>query len=112
MTGFLVANCFQGVFPGPPVFFRAVVFDLAISLKYNESLGSACFPDIAAINRDKSFPLVVAEPFEGGSTFPFLTGDGSGVLCTLVSGVELNSEQTIESESLQPVLSSTGAVKI
>ena len=36
----------------------------------------------------------------------------SGVLCTLVSGVELNSEQTIESESLQPVLSSTGAVKI
>ena len=30
----------------------------------------------------------------------------------LVLGVELNSEQMIESESLQPVLSSTGAIRI
>ena len=48
---------------------------------------------------------------EGSSIF-LRFGEGSGVLLTLVLGVELNSEQMIEPESLQPVLSSTGAVKV
>ena len=64
----------------------------------------------------KSFPLVLAGPLEvvglGSSTFLLLVGEDSGVLSVLVSGVELNSEHTTDSTSLQPVLSTMGAVKI
>ena len=66
-----------------------------------------------ANSSDKSFPLDLVGPFEvdGLSTLTRL-GEGSGVLSTLVLGVELNSEQMIEPELLQPVLSSTGAAKV
>ena len=79
---------------------------------------------LAANSKDRSFPLDLtgslevegsteSSGIEGSSTF-LLLGEGSGVLSTLVLGVELNSEQmielSIEPESLQPVLSSTGAV--
>ena len=64
------------------------------------------------------FPLgagVGAEEVEGMSssstTLPLLLGEDSGVLPTLVFGVELNSEHTTEPESLQPVRSCTGATK-
>ena len=77
---------------------------------------------LAANSKDRSFPLDLTGSLEvegstespgveGSSTF-LLLGEGSGVLSTLVLGVELNSEQMIEPESLQPVLSSTGAVKV
>ena len=79
---------------------------------------------LVANSKDRSFPLDLtgslevegsteSSEVEGSSTF-LLLGEGSGVLSTLVFGVELNSEQmielSIEPESLQPVLSSTGAV--
>ena len=66
---------------------------------------------LVANSKDRSFPLGLTESLgvEGSSTL-LLLGEGSGVLSTLVLGVELNSEQMIEPESLQPVLSSTGAV--
>ena len=79
---------------------------------------------LAANSKDRSFPLDLTESLEvegsagspgveGFSTLLRL-GEDSGVLSTLVLGVELNSEQmielSIEPESLQPVLSSTGAV--
>ena len=70
---------------------------------------------LAANSKDRSFPLDLTESLgvEGSSTLLRL-GEDSGVLSTLVLGVELNSEQmielSIEPESLQPVLSSTGAV--
>ena len=113
LRGFLVANCFRGALPGPPVFLRAVFFCLAISLKYKESLGNMPPFGLAASSKDRSFPLDLTGSFtvEGSSTFLRL-GEDSGVLSTLVLGVELNSEQMIEPESLQPVLSSTGAVKV
>ena len=73
---------------------------------------------------DKSFPLgcifplgagVGAEEVKGiassSTTLPLLLGEDSGVLSTLVFGVELNSEHIMEPESLQPVRSCTGAVK-
>ena len=65
---------------------------------------------LTANSEDRSFPLGLTWSLEveGSSTLPCL-GEGSGVLSTLVLGVELNSEQMIE--SLQPVWSSTGAVK-
>ena len=115
--GFLVASCFRGALPGPPVFFRAVVFCLTISLKYSESLGNMPPFGLAANSNDKSFPFDLTGSFgvEGSSPF-LLLGEGSGVLSILVSGVELNSEQMIElstePKSLQPVLSSTGAARI
>ena len=70
-------------------------------------------PGLVANNKDKSFPLGLVGPFDvGGSSTLIRLGEGSGVLSTLVLGVELNSEQITEFESLQPVLSSTGAVRI
>ena len=66
-----------------------------------------------ANSNDKSFPLVLVGPFEvDGSSSLTCLGEGSGVLTMLVLGVELNSEQMIEPESLQPVLSSTSAAKV
>ena len=115
--GFFVTNCLRGALPEPPVFFLAVVLLRAISLKYNESLGNMPPFGLAANSKDRSFPfdLTGSLGIEGSSTF-LLLGEGSGVLSTLVFGVELNSEQmlelSIEPESLQPVLSSTGAVMI
>ena len=105
----LVANCLRGVFPGSPVFFLAVVLERAISLKYNEFLGSAFGLGWEAINKDRSFPLILAGPTVIGSTLLFLVGDNCGVLHTLVFGVELNSDQITEPESLQPVWSIAGA---
>ena len=92
---------------------RAISLVCANSLKYNEFLGKAQLPGLVANSIDKSFPLGLVGPFKvGGSSSRLHLGEGSGVLWTLVLGVELNSEQIIEPESLQPVLSSTGAVKI
>ena len=104
LTGF-VEKPLRGVFP---VFFRAVffVFTMFCSLKYNESLGRGQLPDWVAISNVKSFPLGLSVPLDvegcgswevegsGSSNLLFfLTGDDSGVGCTLVLGVELNSEQ-------------------
>ena len=105
-----MAICFRGVLP---IFFLAVVLEHAISLKYKESLGKARLLGFPFINKVRSLPLDCLVPFEiegSASTLLLLAGNASGVLCMLVSGVELNSEQTIE--SLQPALSLTGAVKV
>ena len=111
MVKFLVADCLRGRLSRASRLL-ACFFVLAISLKYNKSLGSAFFPGLEAISRDRSLPLLLVGPLGGDSTFLLLGGDGSGVLYTLVVGVELNSEQTIEPELLQPVLSSIGAAKV
>ena len=60
-----------------------------------------------ANSKERSFPFGLADDED-----LLNSGELLGVLCMLVFGVELNSEQMIEPESLQPVLSSTGAVKI
>ena len=117
-----MANCLRGALPPPPVFFRAVLFCLAISLKYNEFLGNVAPFGLVANNKDRSFPLGLIGSLEvegstesleveGSSTLRLFWGKDSGVLSTLVFGVELNSEHTTEPESLQPVRSCTGAVK-
>ena len=68
---------------------------------------------LTANSKDRSFPLDLMGFLEVEGSSPFhRLGEGSGVLSTLELGVELNSEQMIEPESLQPVWSSTGAVKI
>ena len=101
-------NFFRGACEGRfwrgvlPVFFLAVFLVLAISLKYKESLGSANFPGLVASNRDRSFPFDLLVLVEGSPISFAWGGEFSGVLRTLVFGVELNSEQT-EPKSLQPV---------
>ena len=108
--GFLVTSFSRGLLP---VFLRAVFLVLAISLKYKELLGNMPPFGLAANSKDRSFPLDLMGSLEiEGSSIFLCFGEGSGVLSTLVLGVELNSEQMIEPESLQPVLSSTGAVKV
>ena len=54
---------------------------------------------LAANSKDRSFPydLTGSLEIEGSSIF-LRFGEGSGVLSTLVLGVELNSEQMIEPE--------------
>ena len=68
-----------------------VVLDLTISLKYNSSDG-VLYNWPGFISRDKSFPLLCIGPLpvEVDSRGPFFR-EVSGVLSTLVSGVEGNS---------------------
>ena len=79
-----------------------VVLDLAISLKYNDSDG-VLYNWPGFISRDKSFPLLDIGPFpvEVDGRGPFF-GEGSGVLSTLVSGVEGNSLISSPEFSLLP----------
>ena len=67
-----------------------VDLDLAISLKYNDSDG-ILYNWPGFISRDKSFPLLEIGPFPVEvDSWDLFFGEGSGVLSTLVSGVEEN----------------------
>ena len=120
LRGAFVARSSCGLFP---VCLQAVIFVHVISLKYNESRGVRYVPVLLLpIRRVKSFPfdwnlgfLTEGSPDVDGMapssfTFPCLAGEPSGVVWTLVCGVELNSESfSTNSESEQPVRSSVGA---